>query len=299
MRLLNEKLVKTTIQANWQAASAAVQFGYAALCAGSATNPPSSFLRIPGGNRAIALTACLHGSISGVKWIAGYPGNVQKNIPRANAVIVLNDIETGIPIALMDGSYISAYRTISLAMDFLDLTQPSGPQVGLIGAGNISREFVQQAAMRGYDFEYFVYDVAPNRASDFHGATPADATWILENCSVVLFATSAGSAWVNPRSRANQVLLHLSLRDLEPEYLEQAINVVDDKAAATSEGTALSFTSAKTIDDVRTLHDLGRAPITSLAKPIVYSPFGLGVLDIALAKHVLDSNVDAPRVSLV
>jgi ornithine cyclodeaminase len=49
----------------------------------------------------------------GMKWIAGFPPNPAKyGIPRAHALIVLNDAETGVPLAVMDGTYISATPNI-------------------------------------------------------------------------------------------------------------------------------------------------------------------------------------------
>ncbi len=48
----------------------------------------------------------------GIKWIAGFPGNPKTfGIPRAHAMIVLNDSNTGVPVAIMDGTYLSALRT--------------------------------------------------------------------------------------------------------------------------------------------------------------------------------------------
>jgi len=64
--------------------------------------------------RINALPAYLGGDVNcgGVKWIAGFPPNPRKyGIPRANAFIILNDCETGMPLAVMDGTYISAMRT--------------------------------------------------------------------------------------------------------------------------------------------------------------------------------------------
>ena len=53
--------------------------------------------------------------LSGVKWIASYPDNHKIGLPRASAVIVLNDAEHGHPIACMEGSIISAVRTAASA----------------------------------------------------------------------------------------------------------------------------------------------------------------------------------------
>jgi ornithine cyclodeaminase len=64
--------------------------------------------------RINALTAYVGGDIDvcGIKWVASFPHNPQKyRIPRANAFIILNDSHTGAPLAVMDGTYVSAMRT--------------------------------------------------------------------------------------------------------------------------------------------------------------------------------------------
>ncbi|MDY7042234.1 MAG: ornithine cyclodeaminase, partial [Chloroflexota bacterium] len=50
--------------------------------------------------------------VCGIKWIAGFPGNPAKHkLPRATGLFVLNDSWTGVPLAVMDGTLISAMRT--------------------------------------------------------------------------------------------------------------------------------------------------------------------------------------------
>ena len=48
---------------------------------------------------------------AGLKWVSGYPSNQQKNLPYITRLLVLNDPDTGIPIAVMDCSWITAMRT--------------------------------------------------------------------------------------------------------------------------------------------------------------------------------------------
>lgn len=64
--------------------------------------------------RINALPAYVGGDadVCGIKWVASFPHNPRLyGIPRANAFIILNDSHTGTPLAVMDGTYISAMRT--------------------------------------------------------------------------------------------------------------------------------------------------------------------------------------------
>jgi len=79
--------------------------------------------------------------VSGIKWIPSNPENpIKRHMPRANALTILNDPETGFPLAVMDGTAISAMRTgavVGLGAKYL--ARPDAEVAGLIGAGVINR----------------------------------------------------------------------------------------------------------------------------------------------------------------
>lgn len=84
-----------------------------------------------------AMPAFLPGQkICGLKWVAGFPTNVPKDLPTITAVIVLNDPETGMPLAFMDGTYITALRTVAVsAVTAKHLCNPDATVMGLVGCG--------------------------------------------------------------------------------------------------------------------------------------------------------------------
>ena len=99
--------------------------------AGGSVNPPSYFLIFPDrpSSRIIALPASINGQIrvDGVKWISSFPENVKAGVPRASAVLILNDHDTGYPFACMEASIISATRTAAsaaAAADWLSRGRP-------------------------------------------------------------------------------------------------------------------------------------------------------------------------------
>lgn len=94
-------------------------------------------------DRIIAMPGYVGGTdpMAGIKWIGSKHDNqTERGIPRASAVIVLNDPETHFPVAIMEGGEISGMRTAGvtvLAAEYL--ARPGFSSVALIGCGFIGR----------------------------------------------------------------------------------------------------------------------------------------------------------------
>jgi 2,3-diaminopropionate biosynthesis protein SbnB len=281
--------------------------------AGDSVNPPSYFLRFPDrpSSRIIALPASLGGQVrvDGLKWISSFPENVAAGIPRASAVLILNDHDTGYPFACLESSIISAARTAgsaALAADRLTRGRPRPARVGFFGVGLIARYIHTFLAGTGWSFEEIgVYDLSADSAAGFHGylassgtagriAVHDSAEQLIRSSDLVVFATIAATPHVHELSwfEHNPVVLHVSLRDLAPEILLASANIVDDVdhclKADTSPHLAERLTGSREFL-TGTLHDvLAGQAVVPVDRPVVFSPFGLGVLDLAVGKYVYD-----------
>jgi N-[(2S)-2-amino-2-carboxyethyl]-L-glutamate dehydrogenase len=292
--------------------------------AGDSVNPPSYFLRFADrpSSRIIALPASIGGDVcvDGLKWISSFPGNVAAGIPRASAVLILNDHDTGYPFACLESSIISATRTAAsaaLAADWLSRGRPRPRRVGFVGAGLIARYIHTFLAGTGWSFdEVGVYDLSADSAAGFRGyleqfgtagrVTVYDsAEELIGSSDLVVFATVAAQPHVSDPSwfAHNPVVLHISLRDLAPEILLASTNVVDDiehcLKADTSPHLVEQLTGNRdfllgTLDDVMA----GRVSVPA-ERPVIFSPFGLGVLDLAVGKYVYDKVVAAGDLHVI
>ncbi|MEU5534392.1 2,3-diaminopropionate biosynthesis protein SbnB [Streptomyces sp. NPDC020362] len=292
--------------------------------AGDTVNPPSYFLRFPDRPRAriIALPASVGGSVhvDGLKWISSFPDNVSAGLPRASAVLILNDPETGYPFACLESSIISATRTAAsaaLAADWLSRTRPRPTRVGFFGTGLIARYIHTFLAGTGWSFDTIgVHDVSAESAAGFRGyLRQADTTAqvtvhdsaedLVRSSDLVVFATIAGEPHVSDPAwfTHNPLVLHISLRDLAPEILLASANFVDDVEHCLKADTSPHLVEQRTgnRDFLNgTLNDvmLGRAaPPTD--RPVIFSPFGLGVLDLAVGKYVYDEAAGAGDLRLI
>jgi N-[(2S)-2-amino-2-carboxyethyl]-L-glutamate dehydrogenase len=76
----------------------------------------------------------------GMKWIGSFPSNRKLGMPRASALVILNDPETGFPFAVMDGTLINAMRTGAMtALGAHFLAPRVTRKIGIIGSGVQSR----------------------------------------------------------------------------------------------------------------------------------------------------------------
>src|SRR5215217_6766128 len=154
-----------------------VEATYRLHSAGESVNPPSYFLRFPDrpSARIIALPASVGGPVrvDGLKWISSFPDNVAAGLPRASAVLILNDHDTGYPFACLESSIISATRTAALAAsatDWLTRGRQSPARVGFFGVGLIARYVHTFLTRTGWSFdEIGVYDLSRDSAAGFRG----------------------------------------------------------------------------------------------------------------------------------
>jgi ornithine cyclodeaminase/alanine dehydrogenase len=73
---------------------------------------------------------------AGMKWVGGYPENSKRGLPYITGVLILNDPETGVPLALMDCTWITAKRTgAATAISAKYLARPDSATVGILGCG--------------------------------------------------------------------------------------------------------------------------------------------------------------------
>ncbi|MET8183328.1 2,3-diaminopropionate biosynthesis protein SbnB [Streptomyces sp. NPDC005336] len=278
---------------------------------GRTINPPSYFLRFPDRPtaRIIALPASVGGdrAVDGLKWISSFPTNLDRGIPRASAVLILNDPATGYPYACLESSIISAVRTAAsaaVAARALSETRPAPQRVGYLGTGLIAR-YVHSylSSLDRAPQEYAVHDLSAEYARNFadyleRGAGGRSvsvldsAEELIRSCDVIVCATTAATPHLLEPSwfAHHPLVLHVSLRDLGTEVVLDSFNVVDDVEHVLKANTSVHLAEQHTgsRDFLNgTLYDVLTGALKVPAdRTVVFSPFGLGVLDLTVGEHV-------------
>ena len=314
IRILRAHEVQTLLESREIELIQTVQSAYEAHAHGASSLPHSTFLRFPNNerNRIIALPAYLGEDfeVAGMKWIASFPGNYEHGMERASAVVIINSVRTGQPEGILEGSIISAKRTAAsaaLAAKYLH-SNKSNTSMGIIGCGIINFEIARFILAVFPKTETFViFDVNIHQARLFKDKIQHlrhriqvvivnDIVSVLRNTSLISFATTAHEPHVEDLSAcgAGSTILHISLRDLTPKVILTSDNIVDDADHVCRAQTSLHLTEqlVQNRNFVRcTLADITRSLVPARSEPeriAVFSPFGLGVLDLAVSKLVLD-----------
>ncbi|MCO5171330.1 MAG: ornithine cyclodeaminase family protein [Planctomycetes bacterium] len=106
---------------------------------------------------------------AGLKWIAGYPQNMDRGLPYIHGLLVLNDPATGVPVAVMDATWITAARTgAATAVAARRLARPDSASVGVVACGVQGRSNLEalRSAFPGLT-RAMAYDVRPEVARRF------------------------------------------------------------------------------------------------------------------------------------
>jgi len=259
-------------------------------------------------NRIIAMPAYVGQPFdaAGIKWIASFPGNLERGIPRAHSVVILNDAATGVPTAIINTPLLSVLRTAAVSglvlKLYLEERNPKAVTVGITGWGPIGRWHHRMA--REICGERLVRTVVHDvRADAFtgEGSLPPGVSvarsWreAYDAADVFMTCTVSNAPYIDAPPKAGSLQLNVSLRDYTAAvfpFVKDAI-VVDDWDEVCREAT-----------DIETFHNecgLERAAAVSLPelvaerrmgtfapeKAVMFNPMGMAVFDVAIASHLV------------
>ncbi len=254
--------------------------------------------------RIMAMPAYVGGRfrLAGLKWIPSVPSNPSRGLPRGIGLMILTDRDTGLPVAVMDGTVTSAARTAAVTgIALRHLARGGATRAALLGAGGLAR--TQLAALESVLpslEEVRVFDVVPGKAEALRAASArvvpvGRAEEACRGADVVVAATLAREpyvppAWLGPGS----VFVSVSALDADLRCVQEADLVVTDlfdhETAHANRPLARALARGLVRrEDVVELPDLvaGRHPgRTSPEQRVFVSPVGLAIEDVAAAARV-------------
>ena len=105
---------------------------------------------------------------AGIKWVSGYPENFKRGLPYISGLMILNDVETGVPYAIMDCAWITAMRTgAASALSAKYLARPDSETVGILACGMQGRTNLEALACLFPIKRVYAYDILPEVQEKF------------------------------------------------------------------------------------------------------------------------------------
>lgn len=163
---------------------------YRSMAAGRVELPPKPGIH-PRPNTFIhAMPAYLKDEdVATLKWVAGYPQNKDRGLPYITGLLIVNDPETGLPIAVMDAAEITAVRTAAASGACIRAWGPEGwTRAAILGCGVQGSYHAQVIRHLQPEARIAAYDVDPERVARMPGGVePASgAREAVEGAEVVV-----------------------------------------------------------------------------------------------------------------
>jgi alanine dehydrogenase len=152
-----------------------VEQTYRALAAGRVELPPKPGVHPRKDSFIHAMPAYLRDEdVVALKWVAGYPANKERGLPYITGLIVLNDPETGLPLAILDGAEITAARTAAASGVCVRRFAPDGwRRAAILGCGEQGRFHARFLAALNPDVRIRAFDPHPERVQAMPGPVEA------------------------------------------------------------------------------------------------------------------------------
>jgi len=256
------------------------------------------------------MPAYLEGSDAlAVKIVSLYEENLEKySLPTIFATIQLNDPETGMPLALMEGGYITAMRTgAASGVATKYLARRSSRVVGIIGTGIQARTQLRAVLEARNVEKVFVYDAVAGRAREYAEEMSerlgvniipvSSAEKAVKEADILIIATTAkepvlNGNWLQPGTHINAIgWMGRNARELDSNTIKRAKLVVDSKEAVLAEsGDILIPIREGVITKDHIYAELGEIVIGRKAGRVsdneitLWKSVGLAIQDAATAK---------------
>ena len=250
----------------------------------------------------------------GCKWIECFPQNPKKyNLPQTTGLLVLNDVLSGVPIAVMDCTWLTAMRTPAVTVLAAAALHPNAEYFGMYGCGVQGRNHVRFVTKTLKNLKkIYIYDVIEDMSDkliadiqpeiDVEIVKTTDPKEIAEKCEVMSSGTIilrdplcvVKDEWISP----GQTIVPCDMNtffDLKTQYRadKYIVDSIDEHELFAQMGY---FPADKGLPKVyaQTGEILGglKEGRTSKNELIVCSNIGMSVCDVTVARAIFDLAIE-------
>ena len=264
--------------------------------AGKVTQPVRQVIAIdpPGGFYGMMPALTPEGL--GQKIVTFYPPNAEKDLPTHMATILLNDPQTGAPLAVMDGRLITEMRTAAVSAAATKLLAPKDAKVlAILGSGVQARSHIEALRLVRQFEKIRVWSPNKSHAKQFAremGAQAMSAEDAIRDADVIVTATSSKTpvlhgTWLKSGCHVNAVgACRPDWRELDDDAMRNVVFVDSREAAMKESGDVI-------LSRVKIYAELGEAFAGKVPpranETTIFKSLGMAVEDVAAALLVYRS----------
>lgn len=290
--------------ATMELAVQAVEAAFGAFGRGEAEMPAKVYLPIEDHEGDFRAMPARLGDSAGIKWVNVHAQNRKRyGLPTVMAVYVLNDPANAFPLALMDGTLLTALRTGAAGgVASKHLTTGPPTTVSFIGCGVQARTLHEAHRVVFGDFDAVVHDRNPDVATRFASEIGGRAVRLEEASGADIVCTATPSRtpfiekpWVRKGAHINAMGADApGKQELSTELLKSASVYIDDIHQATGSGEInVPLASGEfSVDDIAgTLGEVvaGTSSKPNTATTSIFDSTGLAIQDVALARAIYEA----------
>ena len=301
----------------------AMKKAYASLSNGTAVVPLRTRLPIPN-SEALSLFMPAYvnspdGNALAIKVVSLFPNNPARGLAYIQAAVLVFDPETGQPIALLEGSSLTAIRTGAASGAAIDLlARQDSKTVAVFGAGAQGRTQLEAACTARNIETAFIYDATPEKARAFAREMQAElqkdirvaasSQEAVEHADIICTATTSTKPVFDDKDlRAGT---HISavgsytpeMQEVPGETLQRAKIFVDSRSASLEEaGDLIQPMRAGSFDETHIDGELGELVLGKVAgrgspdEITYFKSVGIAVQDAMAAQVAL---INAQKMSI-
>ncbi len=225
------------------------------LSAGRVTQPLRTVMELPGPGSLLFVKPALTANALATKLITQVPGNAARGLPTMIATLLLLDPATGVPLAVMDATWLTELRTAAVSAVATRALRDKRPKrLAILGSGALARSHALALAAVVPLSHIRVW--SPTRANaercaaDIDGSASPDAESAVRDADIVVTVTNASTPvlmgrWLKPGALVHAVgAPRPGWRELDDEAMGNYL-IADNRLAAENESGDVILSGAR------------------------------------------------------
>ena len=267
------------------------------LSAGRVVQPLRTVMELPGPGSLLFVKPALAGDALVTKLITQVPDNVARGLPTMIATLLLLDPLTGVPLAVMDATWLTELRTAAVSAVATRALRDSQPKrIAILGSGALARSHA--LALRAVVPIRDIRIWSPTRANaercaaDIDGTASPDAESAVRNADIVVTVTNASTPvlmgrWLKPGALVHAVgAPRPGWRELDDEAMANYV-IADHRLAAETESGDVILSGARVQCEIGEVL-AGKATVPA-GVTVIFKALGQAAEDAVAARLVYDA----------